>query len=55
MLGWTKPAWVDGGVCYPECLPPQIWIPSSVPGVAGTCVCEDGAPRNSEGYCCEDG
>lgn len=53
MIGTTKPAWVDGGVCLPLCLPPQVWVPS-VPGsdTAGECVCEDGTAVNNLGYCC---
>jgi hypothetical protein len=43
--GWTKPEWVEGGICYPYCLPPQIYQD-------GVCVCEDLSTPNDEGYCC---
>jgi len=53
MVGTTKPAWADGGVCLPKCLPPQIWVPSTPgSGVAGHCICEDNTPINNLGFCC---
>jgi hypothetical protein len=45
MEGWTKPEWVEGGICYPYCLPPQIYQD-------GACFCEDMSVPNDEGYCC---